>query len=192
MSSLLRREPEPAPANAAVPPEIASRSQSAREDRAIVAIAYFKIAKGVLFLLLAVAAFQLVNHDVAEVAHAWLRHLGIRQESVWLKHDLEQLGPVIHNWRLIISPLLLLYSAVFFTEGFGLLTRKPWAEWMTVIVTGSLIPLELYEVCHKTNLLKILALVVNAAIVWFLIVHIRRARARESAAAQATPTTRGF
>ena len=159
--------------------------QSVREDRAIVAIAYFKLAKGVLFLLLAIAAFQLVNHDAEEVAHAWLRHLGIRQESVWLKHQLEHFGPIIHNWRLIISPLLTLYSGIFFTEGFGLLTRKPWAEWMTVIVTASLIPLELYEVSHKTNLLKILALAANTAIVWFLIVHIRHARAREFAAAQA-------
>ena len=44
-----------------------------------------------------------------------------------------------------ISAGTFLYSALLLTEGTGLLLRQRWAEYFTVVVTGSFIPLELYE-----------------------------------------------
>lgn len=200
MSTLARREHDGAdPAAAAVaapvlhaPPAPAGGGIGAVpvsavqvEDRAIRAIALFKLAKGVLFLLLAVGALRLINHDATEVAHYWLKLLGIKQESRWVHEMLEHAGPFIDTWRKLISPLLTFYAAIFFTEGIGLLLRKPWAEWLTVIVTASLIPLEIYEVFHHTNVLKIMALLINSGIVWFLVAHIRHTRARRRSAGDA-------
>ena len=70
----------------------------------------------------------------------------------------------------------LAYAAVFAVEGVGLWMRKPWAEWLTTIVTASLIPLELYETVARPSFGKATVLVLNASIVWYLIAQIRSAR----------------
>jgi uncharacterized membrane protein (DUF2068 family) len=52
--------------------------------------------------------------------------------------------------------------------------QKRWGEWLTVIITGSLIPVELYEIYRHPSPVKFAALAVNAAIVAYLVVHMRR------------------
>jgi uncharacterized membrane protein (DUF2068 family) len=44
---------------------------------------------------------------------------------------------------------LLVYAALFFTEGIGLVLQKHWGKWWGLIVTGSFIPLELYESARR-------------------------------------------
>lgn len=62
----------------------------------------------------------------------------------------------------------LLYSALETTEGVGLARRRRWADYLTVIATGILIPFEAIEVLHRVTVLRVAALVVNVAIVVYL------------------------
>ena len=62
------------------------------------------------------------------------------------------------------------------TEGVGLILAKPWAEWLTVIVTGSFIPIEIYELGKHFTVTKIIVLVLNIAIFIYLIMRLRRER----------------
>ena len=55
------------------------------------------------------------------------------------------------------------------TEGIGLWLRQYWAEWFTVIATGSLIPLELYETLLRFGWIKLATLLANVAIVAYLV-----------------------
>jgi uncharacterized membrane protein (DUF2068 family) len=67
-----------------------------------------------------------------------------------------------------------IYAALLLTEGVGLLLRRRWAEYFTVIVTSSLIPLEAYEVLRRVTLARLILLGVNVAVVWYLIAVLRR------------------
>jgi uncharacterized membrane protein (DUF2068 family) len=67
-----------------------------------------------------------------------------------------------------------IYSALLLTEGVGLLLRQRWAEYFTIITTAGLIPLEIYEIVHRITPAKIVVLLVNVAIVAYLVVHVRR------------------
>jgi uncharacterized membrane protein (DUF2068 family) len=58
---------------------------------------------------------------------------------------------------------------LFSVEGIGLLTRKVWAEWLTIIITTSFIPLEVYEMVHKSSAIKAVVLVANILIVIYLV-----------------------
>ena len=89
-----------------------------------------------------------------------------------------------------VSPHMLLlagwaaffYAALFFAEGIGLFLRKHWAEYLVVIVTASLLPLELWELFHKFALWKVAAVAGNLLIVSYLIHRIlldARAKARQ-------------
>jgi uncharacterized membrane protein (DUF2068 family) len=69
------------------------------------------------------------------------------------------------------------YGVLELVEGVGLWLRQRWAEWLTVIATSLLIPVELYELARKPSMLKAAGLVVNVVIVAYL-VHVIRRRER--------------
>jgi uncharacterized membrane protein (DUF2068 family) len=60
------------------------------------------------------------------------------------------------------------YAALMGTEGVGLYLRKPWARWLTVIATGSLVPIEIYEILRELDPVRVLILIANIAIVVYL------------------------
>ena len=61
------------------------------------------------------------------------------------------------------------YAIVEGVEAVGLWLMKRWAEYLTLIVTASLLPLEVYELTHKLSPLKVIALIINIAIVVYLL-----------------------
>ena len=67
-----------------------------------------------------------------------------------------------------------LYAGLFLAEGTGLWLRKRWGEWLTVIITGSLVPVEIYEIWRHFSYVKVAVLAINVAVVVYLIYHMRR------------------
>ncbi|GLQ96927.1 DUF2127 domain-containing protein [Dyella mobilis] len=132
-------------------------------------IAIYKAIKSACLVVVAFLAFGLhqeknFDHLVSTLEHLSLADTnGLRWKLVQL---LEQMGP---GKFVAIGSVALVYAAIFATEGTGLWLRKHWAEWFTVIATGSLVPFEIYEIFHKFSLLKVGALLANVAIVIYLV-----------------------
>jgi uncharacterized membrane protein (DUF2068 family) len=76
------------------------------------------------------------------------------------------IGTFSHTTLLAIGAIV--YATLEGTEGVGLAMRRRWAEYLTVIATGLLIPYEAYEVIHKVTLFKVGALLLNIAVVGYL------------------------
>ena len=55
-------------------------------------------------------------------------------------------------------------------------SEKRWAEWLTVIITASLIPIEIYEIWRQPTAARIVVLLINLAIVGYLLYRIRAQR----------------
>lgn len=68
----------------------------------------------------------------------------------------------------MLAVAALLYAALGRTEGLGLALRRRWADHLTVLATGVLIPLEVIDVFRKVTVLRVGALAVNVAIVVYL------------------------
>jgi uncharacterized membrane protein (DUF2068 family) len=68
-----------------------------------------------------------------------------------------------------IGLIVAVYAAIEGLEAVGLWLQKRWAEYLTFIATTGLIPLEIYEIVTKGSLLKVLTLVVNVAVVAYLL-----------------------
>ena len=66
-----------------------------------------------------------------------------------------------------------IYAGLFLTEGVGLLLRKHWAEYFTIITTGAFIPLEIYELVRHFTITKVVVTVINVLIVWYLVARVR-------------------
>ena len=69
-------------------------------------------------------------------------------------------------------------------EAVGLWWQKRWAEYLTLIATALFLPLEVYEIAHKLSPLKIIALIVNIAVVLYLLFAKRLFGIRGGAAAE--------
>jgi len=141
-------------------------------------IAIYKIGK--VLLLLGAAYGVLRMRDASFLAHLYYwastLHYGLEQDLVkWLLAKFSGLSPARID---TIGLATLAYATVFAVEGVGLWMRKRWAEWLTTIVTGSLVPVEIYETAMRPTLGKAIVLVLNLLIVWYLIAQIRSARPR--------------
>jgi uncharacterized membrane protein (DUF2068 family) len=142
-------------------------------------IALFKLAKAVLLGFSAYGAKLLSNPQVIDRLHDWADTLGDRPERVLVERALawvDGLGVSALHSVVVVTGL---YICLLLVEGLGLWFRKTWAEWFTVIATSSLIPFELYKLLfqdHGHRLLLFGVLVVNCAIVAFLIWQLRRSR----------------
>jgi len=62
-----------------------------------------------------------------------------------------------------------LYAILFYAEGSGLYLRRRWAEFLTIVTTGGLIPFELYELHRQVTPAKVAVLVANVCILAYLV-----------------------
>jgi uncharacterized membrane protein (DUF2068 family) len=83
--------------------------------------------------------------------------------------ELDKLFTLKSSTLTLVGGAALGYAAVEGLEAVGLWFQKRWAEYLTFIVTTSFIPLEVYELTHKFTPFKVFALIVNAAIVVYLL-----------------------
>ena len=137
-------------------------------------IALFKLLKAVLLLAVGVGALKLVDRDVAHVLGRWAVQLHLDPDGRLVRGALERFASLDPRRITAISAGMFVYAGRLLTEGVGLWLRKRWAEYLTVIATALLVPLEIYEIVRRTTPVRIGALVVNVAIVWYLIARLRR------------------
>ena len=83
------------------------------------------------------------------------------------------------------AAVLLVYAAVEGIEAVGLWYQRRWAEYLTFLVTASLLPLEIYEIANRATVFKVLAFVINVAVVVYLLRAKRLFGLRGGAAAEA-------
>ena len=76
----------------------------------------------------------------------------------------------------------LLYGTMFLVEGTGLMLMKRWAEYFTVISTAGFLPVEIYEVVVRFRMAKVIVLLVNVLIVFYLVWQLRKTRRAEAVA----------
>jgi uncharacterized membrane protein (DUF2068 family) len=152
----------------------AKKRSHSHGDGALLVIAVFKFLKGAVLLALAFGALSLLHKDVALEVEHWLDQLRIDPDNKFIGALLSKLQ-LVHTKELKeISALGAGYAALFLTEGTGLLFRKRWAEWLTIVATSSLMPIEAYELVEKFTAVRLLALLINAAVVLYLIYLVRQ------------------
>ena len=136
-------------------------------------IGAFKLVKATLLIALGFAGLLSVPQDVAAFARHALRWMGAFPGHTLVRHAIGKLGALDEATAEKFGIVALAYAAVFVVEGIGLLCKKRWAEWMTVGVTASFLPIEVYELAKRFSAGKVVALMLNVAIVIYLIWHRR-------------------
>jgi uncharacterized membrane protein (DUF2068 family) len=145
-------------------------------SRGLRVIAAFKLLKALALLALGIGALRLLHKDVAAILEHWINIFRVDSHNHFINLLLEKLSNVDDRRLKELSVGTFIYSAIFFTEGMGLWFRKRWAEYFTIITTASFLPLEVYELVRRFSGGKVLALVINLAVVAYLVWELRRTR----------------
>jgi len=134
------------------------------------------MVKGFALLAVAFGALRYLHHDLAQSLGHWINALRIDPENHYVHRILARALNVNPHQLKLLSVGTFIYSGLFLTEGTGLLLRKRWAEYFTIISTGALIPLEVYELAKHVTPVKILVMILNIAIVVYLVLRLRGER----------------
>jgi uncharacterized membrane protein (DUF2068 family) len=147
-----------------------------KRDPWLFLIGLFKLAKGLGLLIVGFGLLRLMHRDVASVAQRWIDVLRVDPDNRFIHRALLKVFNVTPKQLRELSVGTFVYAAIFLTEATGLLTRRHWAEYMTLISTGLFIPLEAWEIHRHFTMLKLGVTVVNVVIVWYLAARLRRGR----------------
>jgi uncharacterized membrane protein (DUF2068 family) len=137
-------------------------------------IALFKFFKASVLIVTGIGILKLMHNDVATTLDHWGAMLGLDPGNRFVDHALRNAANIPPNKIKDIGLGSFVYAALFLTEGIGLWMLKHWAEWFTVVITASLVPLEVWEIHRHPTAVKILVLVVNIAVVGYLLYRIRK------------------
>jgi uncharacterized membrane protein (DUF2068 family) len=146
----------------------------ARRSRGLLLIAAFKLLKGLALIAVGIGALKLLHKDVASVVDGWVNAFRGDPHNHYIYWLLTKLAKVDDRRLKELSIGTFIYAAIFLTEGAGLAFRKRWAEYFTIIVTGSFLPLEIYELARHVTVAKTVALLINIAVVAYLVRELRR------------------
>jgi uncharacterized membrane protein (DUF2068 family) len=154
-----------------------------RSRRVLRLIAAERIIRGALLLAAGIYLLFHVNSDFGRLAERVLRAIDLDPRRP-LFHRFVAYLHHLHASEVRIAALFALgYGTLELVEGTGLWLDQLWAEYLTVIATSLLVPFELYELIHHPSALKAGGLVVNLAIVAYLVHLLRRRRRGATAAA---------
>jgi len=144
-------------------------------------IAAFKLLKGGLLIAVALGLHHLLSAQGEDVLRHWARAVRVDPENRFIHAAISRITGLSPRQLRELSVGTFLYAAVFLTEGTGLLLRQRWAEYLTVISTAALLPVEIYEMVDRPRPIKGVVLVLDAIIVVYLIVRLWRTHQRPSA-----------
>ena len=194
----------PAPAAVAVPAAAGAAKRAGNQALAMIAV--FKLLKALLFFAAAFGLLRMVGKDTEVELRKFVHVFRVDSDRAFIKSALEKASGISDGQKRFAAIAAAVSAIAFCVEGIGLLMRKKWAEYLTVTLTSCGIPIELYEIFHRTAhvtnskvidlvpqeqraefvfdkmmLLKIGVLLLNSLIVWFLLAHLKRTRQAEKA-----------
>jgi uncharacterized membrane protein (DUF2068 family) len=145
-------------------------------DRGLLLIGLFKLGKSILFFCLGFGAIHLLHKDLGDEVMRLATALKFDPESRFVSLILDKVDLIDAHRLREISLATFGYSAVALTEGVGLLMEKVWAEYLTLILTISFLPWELYELARRPSWFRVSLLLINLAVLWYIVWLLRRKR----------------
>ena len=161
-----------------MPRAAAKQSRKQESATALILIGVFKLFKALALIAVGIGALKFLHKDLAESVTHWVEVLRVDPDNRFIHPILAKLFSVTPRQLKELSAGTFFYATLLGIEGIGLLLRKHWAEYFTIITTGALLPLEGYELAKHLTVAKVIVLVINAAIVWYLVVRVGARRRR--------------
>ena len=132
-------------------------------------IGAFKLVKVALLLVVGIGLLHFVHRDAGPALERGAELIQIDPQGHYTQAAIGKIDGLSATREELLGLGTFAYAAIFATEGIGLIRRKRWAEWFTVIVTSSFVPFEIYELAKELHPIRAILLIANLAIVAYLI-----------------------
>jgi uncharacterized membrane protein (DUF2068 family) len=134
--------------------------------------------KGLVVLLAGFGILSLVHRDAWDVAESFLEWLHISPETHYAQVFLNLADQVTDAKLWAVALGALAYSTLRFMEAYGLWRERAWAEWLALISGAIYLPFEVYELARRPDWIRLVILVVNLAVVLYMVYLRAQARMR--------------
>lgn len=138
-------------------------------DRGLLLIAIFKMAKSAFFFCVGMGALHFLHKDLSDEVLKLARELHRDPEGKLVSLALKNVHLVDERRLRELGIGTFAYSALALTEGIGLLMEKTWAEFLTLGLTVSFLPWEIYELVKHATWIKAGLFVINLAVLGYLV-----------------------
>jgi len=161
------------------PGPIPAMLRAKRSARYLKIIGLFKISQSLL--LFSIGISLLVLHSRTRWLDAisdWVDGELMVAHSRTVLYLLNRLQDVVTGGFFQVTGwVAIFFAAVLCTAGIGVYRQRTWAEYLLLVATAALIPLEVRHAWLHPGLVVILILTFNCFIVWFIYRLLRRERA---------------
>jgi uncharacterized membrane protein (DUF2068 family) len=179
--------------------ELPLRGRALRDKIVLRLIAVDRALHFVLLALLSAAIFLFTAHE-ASLKRTFYRVITdlqggigggpVQTSHTGVLHELDRLFTLKSGTLHLLGAAVAAYAVLEGVEAIGLWYQKRWAEYLTFVATTAFLPLEVIELTKTVSPFKVTALIVNLAVVVYLLFAKRLFGLRGGAAAEATERAR--
>ncbi|HZD76708.1 MAG TPA: DUF2127 domain-containing protein [Acidobacteriaceae bacterium] len=145
------------------------RSGARHHDQWLILIGGFKILEGTFFVLLGLGVVRLLHRDIGDLLLKTALALRIDPESHFINLLLDQVQLLTPHKMRLISAGIFLKAGLDYLEGIGLVLEQTWAEWLTIGLTASFLPWEIFEIARHFTWLKVGVTLLNLLVLLYLV-----------------------
>jgi uncharacterized membrane protein (DUF2068 family) len=160
-----------------------------RHNPGLLIISALKLGQALLFFAVGVGALRLLHKDIGDVLEKLAYHLRFNPESRLINFLLVKSSILDERLLKRIVEVFFIYAGLDLVEGIGLYLEKTWAEYLTLGITASFLPWEVFEIFRKLTLIRVSLLTVNILVFLYLFslvtartkrIHIARSNRQDS------------
>ena len=140
-----------------------------RRAAGLYTIISIKLGKSLLLFGIALGIYSLIGEDLGSELERFLRYVRLDPEHQFfadLGARLQAMTPSSIRW---IASGTLLYGLLLLVESVGMMFRVFWAAWLAIGETAFFIPIEVYGLMKDFSLTVLIILIMNVAIVRYLV-----------------------
>lgn len=149
-----------------------------QHNKWLVLIAAYKFVQALLIAAVGVGALRLLHKDIGDVLYQLAGALRFNPESRFINLILDKASLVDDPMLRRIGAVAFSYASLSLAEGIGLYLEKAWGEFLTLFITASFLPWEIFEVTRRFTGIRVALLIANALVFIYLIKLVSTRRKR--------------
>jgi len=150
------------------------KDEGARHDRLLPWIAAERSTRAAVLVGIGLVLITHPHTNWGQTISDLARHLGFDPSHNGIEKIIAKVQAISPHKYEIFGGVAVAYGILEGAEGYGLWRRRRWGEQLTIVATSLLFIPEIWEITKTPTALKIGALLLNIAVVIYLIVRLRR------------------
>jgi uncharacterized membrane protein (DUF2068 family) len=138
-------------------------------DRAVHAVVFGLLAIALTVVDTRLFDLQSFAQDAADRLDGVASNTGPHASHDALSRELHRIADLRQGTVTTLAIVAAAYCVVEGVEAVGLWKERRWAEYLTVVATAGFLPLEIHELIDRVSVFRVSALVVNVAILVYLV-----------------------